>query len=491
MRTVTTLRIGAGSRRGRSACSPGFDGKTRAAPPRPEGRGGRALRGWPRGRRCRDPTPASRSPNARPCTGRERVALRRFAAGTRPALRLGSAPRPRADTENARCPADPSRSVPGRRRGRSRAAPGRGTRRARPPEPHPRPGAEPRRRGERGRPPVGVGAPPHALGQGTYLRNSDGVALLRPVIGGAAPTVLVIQPRGVAERHRHRPRPAPRAERVVRSRCHARRGRAPRTRSAEVDASRAAHRVRAIGPRRRRRRGGGGRLGARRDERRRARPERGAARRRGHGGPARRLKSRTEPRPRERPRGGARTSSAPPRAGGPARAPGAGPRDRAGGGRRRRRSRCARRALASEALTERPEIAAQEAQVGAAEAAVRSAWARLAPQVSASGAMFASDIPYPHRREGGLARHARPHLDALRRRLPLREAAPGGGAGRRRAGWRRRGAARGQRRWRTRDATCASRERLRLAETQAGLAARRRGLGATRLRGGRCLEPSR
>lgn len=52
-------------------------------------------------------------------------------------------------------------------------------------------------------------------------------------------------------------------------------------------------------------------------------------------------------------------------------------------------------ALVDEALARRPELEAQAAQVGSAEAGVRSAWARLAPQLSASGSVFASDVPYP------------------------------------------------------------------------------------------------
>ena len=50
--------------------------------------------------------------------------------------------------------------------------------------------------------------------------------------------------------------------------------------------------------------------------------------------------------------------------------------------------------LLGEALANRPEFAAQEAQVAAAEAGVRSACARLAPQLSASGSAFASDTPF-------------------------------------------------------------------------------------------------
>ncbi|HEX9052356.1 MAG TPA: TolC family protein [Anaeromyxobacter sp.] len=52
-------------------------------------------------------------------------------------------------------------------------------------------------------------------------------------------------------------------------------------------------------------------------------------------------------------------------------------------------------ALARGALEARPELAAQRAQVAAAEAGVKSAWARLAPQVSASASYFASDTAYP------------------------------------------------------------------------------------------------
>jgi outer membrane protein TolC len=51
--------------------------------------------------------------------------------------------------------------------------------------------------------------------------------------------------------------------------------------------------------------------------------------------------------------------------------------------------------LGREALARRPETALQRAQVEAAEAGVRAAWARLAPQLSVSGAAFASDIAYP------------------------------------------------------------------------------------------------
>ena len=50
------------------------------------------------------------------------------------------------------------------------------------------------------------------------------------------------------------------------------------------------------------------------------------------------------------------------------------------------------------------------------------AWARLAPQLSASASVFARGRALPDRREGRLARHGGPHLAALRRRAPLREA---------------------------------------------------------------------
>lgn len=58
-------------------------------------------------------------------------------------------------------------------------------------------------------------------------------------------------------------------------------------------------------------------------------------------------------------------------------------------------------ALVDEALAHRPELQAQGAQVDAAEAGIRSAWARLAPQLSASGSVFASDVPYPTGQKDG------------------------------------------------------------------------------------------
>jgi outer membrane protein TolC len=57
--------------------------------------------------------------------------------------------------------------------------------------------------------------------------------------------------------------------------------------------------------------------------------------------------------------------------------------------------------LGREAVAHRPELAAQRAQVEAAEAGVRSSWARFAPQLSASGAAFTSDIPYPTGKTNG------------------------------------------------------------------------------------------
>ncbi len=57
--------------------------------------------------------------------------------------------------------------------------------------------------------------------------------------------------------------------------------------------------------------------------------------------------------------------------------------------------------LVSEALERRPEIAAQRAQERAAESGVRSAWARLAPQLSASGSIFSSDVPFPTGKKDG------------------------------------------------------------------------------------------
>jgi outer membrane protein TolC len=49
----------------------------------------------------------------------------------------------------------------------------------------------------------------------------------------------------------------------------------------------------------------------------------------------------------------------------------------------------------ADALARRPEVAAQAAQVEAARAQVRSSSARYAPTLSASGSLFAQDVPYP------------------------------------------------------------------------------------------------
>lgn len=57
--------------------------------------------------------------------------------------------------------------------------------------------------------------------------------------------------------------------------------------------------------------------------------------------------------------------------------------------------------LVSEALERRPELAAQRAQEQASEAGVRSAWARLAPQLSASASIFSADVPYPTGKKDG------------------------------------------------------------------------------------------
>jgi outer membrane protein TolC len=51
-------------------------------------------------------------------------------------------------------------------------------------------------------------------------------------------------------------------------------------------------------------------------------------------------------------------------------------------------------ALVGEALEQRPEVRAQAAQRQAAEAGIRSAWARLAPQVSASATVMRADVPF-------------------------------------------------------------------------------------------------
>jgi outer membrane protein TolC len=52
-------------------------------------------------------------------------------------------------------------------------------------------------------------------------------------------------------------------------------------------------------------------------------------------------------------------------------------------------------ALVERALARRPELAAQAALVEAGQAQVRSAWARLAPQLSATASGSVQDVPYP------------------------------------------------------------------------------------------------
>jgi len=58
-------------------------------------------------------------------------------------------------------------------------------------------------------------------------------------------------------------------------------------------------------------------------------------------------------------------------------------------------------ALAAEALARRPELRAQEAQVLAADRQLASARWRYAPQLSATGSAFASDVPYPTGKKEG------------------------------------------------------------------------------------------
>jgi outer membrane protein TolC len=49
----------------------------------------------------------------------------------------------------------------------------------------------------------------------------------------------------------------------------------------------------------------------------------------------------------------------------------------------------------AEARERRPELAAAAAQADAADAQLTAAWARLAPQLSASGSAFEADVRYP------------------------------------------------------------------------------------------------
>jgi outer membrane protein TolC len=309
--------------------------------------------------------------------------------------------------------------------------------------------------------------------QGTYLRNSDGVALLRPVIGGAAPTVLVIQPEdalsvtGTARvpllvpsawfdlaATRDAARAADRSADATRL--------ALRTGFAQsAHAAAAAEEVVAASER----------AVTSAAELVRSAERRVAA---GTAAPLDVLKSRTELVKRESDLAAARANLerarlalgvllgrpepvrviVPEVAGAPTPELDA-PAD----------------ALASEALAERPEIAAQEAQVGAAEAGVRSAWARLAPQVSASGAMFASDTPYVTGEKEGW----RATLDLTWTlydggfRYGKRRQAEAQAAGARAGADAERLAVRQEVEDTRRDLRV-TRERLRLAETQAGLA---------------------
>jgi len=65
--------------------------------------------------------------------------------------------------------------------------------------------------------------------------------------------------------------------------------------------------------------------------------------------------------------------------------------------------------LLAEALQSRPELAAQEAQIRAAQAQATAARLRWLPQLSASGTLFAADVPYPTGKKDGW----RLTLDAL------------------------------------------------------------------------------
>lgn len=128
-------------------------------------------------------------------------------------------------------------------------------------------------------------------------------------------------------------------------------------------------------------------------------------------------------------------------------------------------------ALAGEALEHRPEIAAQDAQVAAAESGVRSAWSRLVPQLSASGAAFVSDTPYVTGEKDGW----RVTLDLTWQlydggfRYGKRRQAEAQAAGARAGAEAQRLAVRQEVEDGRRDLRVA-RERLRLAETQSSLA---------------------
>ena len=58
-------------------------------------------------------------------------------------------------------------------------------------------------------------------------------------------------------------------------------------------------------------------------------------------------------------------------------------------------------ALEQEGLAHRPELDAARAQRDAADEGVRSAWARLAPQLSATGSAFTQNVPLPTGKEEG------------------------------------------------------------------------------------------
>jgi outer membrane protein TolC len=58
-------------------------------------------------------------------------------------------------------------------------------------------------------------------------------------------------------------------------------------------------------------------------------------------------------------------------------------------------------ALEQEGLAHRPELDAARAQRDAADEGVRSAWARLAPQLSATGSAFTQNVPLPTGKEQG------------------------------------------------------------------------------------------
>jgi outer membrane protein TolC len=125
-----------------------------------------------------------------------------------------------------------------------------------------------------------------------------------------------------------------------------------------------------------------------------------------------------------------------------------------------------------EALGARPELAARRAQRELARAQVRAGWARLAPELSATGSVFAQDVPLPTGKEDGWRATVDlvwPIFDGGRREGRRREAEARAGAAR---------AAEEAERLRvvqevgdaSRDLAVA-RERLRLAETQRRLAA--------------------